>query len=313
MKTVRIILCVLLPIVLLLAPAYLRKQAQSDFFDSVRHKEPQPAYGTVTLYHIVSARTYSGSLTKWLQFCAERYEKKHKGTHIEVEGMTEETYRERVAYGRLPDGYSFFSGMLDRESLQPVGLTSENLREGLFDADYAVPYCVTGYAAIRTEQADVPLPEANATAALMCLEAEGTVCDWRSIGDRLRDESFGALYTAEPVGNFTDAVCWLGVASAASEQTALALREFFAYILDEAQQRTLGQLGAIPARNDVAAEYAAPLLKELAAAYETVQTVDPFLLAAQRDALRSDAEAAYAGDAEAERRFRDRMMQILWK
>ena len=313
MKILRIVLCVLLPLLLLLGPVYFWRQAQSDFFAEVRKREPQPEYGTVTLYHIVSARTYSGSLTNWLRLCAERYEKKHKGTHIEVEGMTEESYRERVAYGRLPDGYSFFSGTIDRESLQPIGLTSENLRAGLFDSEYAVPYCVTGYAAIRTEQSDVPLPEPNPIASLMNEGADGTICDWRSIGDRLRDESFGGLYTVEAIGNFTDAVCWLGIARDASEQTANALREFFVFLLDEAQQRTLGQLGAIPARDDVAVEYAAPFQKELASAYETVQTVDPFLLAAQRDALQSDAEAAYAGDAEAERRFQDRMMQILWK
>ena len=316
MRIFRILLCIALLAALLLAPPFLMRMARRDFFADIYRIEAPKTVGTVTIYHIVSARTYAGSLTTWLQLQAERYEKKHKGVRFVIEGMTEPYYLERVEYGRLPDAYSFFSGALTEDALQPIGMTVDGLREGIQNTDYAVPYCFSGYAALTASQEKVPMPEANPLAARMAarngIETQGVVCDLRAIGDRLRDTSYGGSYAVSAVGNFTDQVCWLGIARDTSAEKAEALRGFFAFLCTESRQRTLGQLGAFPATN-VEAEGLSPELKPIAEAYRTVQTVDPFAYAGARDAVAADAAAADAGDAEADARLQARMVQILWK
>ena len=315
MKVFRIVTSLLLIALLCLSP-YFWKQSQRDFFAELNSTEPPHFSGTVTLYHIVSERTYAGSLTNWLQMCADQYEKKHRGTHIQVEGMTEPYYLERVEYGRLPDAYSFFSGTLSEDALQPILMTSEGLREGLFDTAYAVPYCFTGYASIRSDQNDAPMPEPDPAATIIMengAEENAVITDLRSIGDRLRDESGGGSYSISAAGNYTDAVCWLGIAKGAPELYADALRGFFAYLQEAAQQRTLSQLGAFSVLDTVEPESAYTWMKDLSESYKTVSTFDPFRMAAQRDALISDAWAAISGDSEAKTRFQERIKQILRK
>lgn len=309
-------LCIALLATLLLAPPFLVRMARRDYFADVYRIEPAKTIGTITIYHIVSARTYAGSLTTWLQLQAERYEKKHKGVRFVIEGMSEPYYLERVAYGRLPDAYSFFSGALTEDALQPIGMAAEDLREGLQNTDYAVPYCFSGYAALTASQEKAPMPEANALAARMTawngMEPQGVVCDLRAIGDRLRDTSYGGSYAVSTVGSFTDQVCWLGIARDTSAEKAEALRGFFAFLCTESRQRTLGQLGAFAATN-AEAEGLSPELKPIAEAYRTVETVDPFAYAGVRDAVTADVAAADTGDTEAEARLKARMVQILWK
>ena len=309
MKIFRTITAVLLAAFLLLGPrlVHVSRRAIRTGVQSVATPE---ARVSVTIYHIVSARTYAGSLTSWLKSMAEKYEKKHKGVYLTVEGMTDPYYAERVAYGRMPDGYSFFSGALDADALQPIGLTSDELTEGLFDTEYAVPYGYSGYAAV-TASGNAPLPEANAVAALVAGSTEGIVCDLCTAGDRLRSEEYGGTYALTPIGSFTDQVAWLGIAREADAQKAEVLRGFYAFLREEPQQRALAKLGAYPAL--AAAQGEAVIDKAIDAAYAAVETVDPFAYAACRDALRADAAAALAGDRERATQFWERLRQILWK
>ncbi len=313
MKIFRLILCILLLSALLLAPPYLTRMARRDFFAEHRRLTEPSFSGTVTLYHIVSDRTHTGSLTNWLSTMAEKYEKRNKGTHILVEGMTEPFFLERISYGRIPDGVSFFSGVIDAEDLKLSESTPVLLKEGLFDLDRAVPYCYSGYCSVETDLPKAPMPEEDTVAALLCKAEAGVVTDFRSAGDCVRNEEFGASYRIKSVGNYTDQVGWLGVWKTAGEEQSKALCGFYDFLREEAQQQTLCGLGAFSVLDGV--EDAAPQSdwKDIYAAYRTVLTPDPFALCRNRDALGEDAHLAKEGDPEAKARFEERMAQILNK
>ncbi|MBR0424621.1 MAG: hypothetical protein IJK01_00670 [Clostridia bacterium] len=314
MKVVRIVLCILLLSALLIAPPFLSDMARKDFFAEKR-KLPIPEFsGTVTLYHIVSDRTYAGSLTSWLESNAKLYEKKHKGTHIIIEGMTEPYYLERIQYGRVPDAYSFFSGILEEDLLQPFETEQISLKTGLNDLENAVPYCYSGYCAIESNSNDAPLPEGDPIATvLMNSNAQGVITDFRSAGDCLRRETYGSSYSVSSCGNFTDQVCWLGIDRRTDEEKAHVLADFFAFLRAPLQQQTLSHLGAFSVLQSVTDTAPLREWKEIYTGYQTVTTVDPFQLARNRGALTADAEKAQGGDTEAWIRFQSRIEQILCK
>ncbi len=321
MKPFRICVCILLLAAFAFSPRYLVEQSRRDFFAELRRKDPPGFAGTLVLYHIVSERTYAGSVTAWLQTQADAYGKKHKGTHILVEGMTEPLFWERIAYGRVPDGYSFFSGTLPKDRLQALDAEIVALRPGLFDTAYAVPYFYSGNARLSTEQSKVPLPLQKEIAAMMAekpgetdtppVPAYAVVADLRTVGDALRNEQYGESYTTGSVGNYTDAVCWLGVQSGVSKERTEALRGFYSYLRTEAVQQKLGAIGAMSVLTSVEDAVPNPMLKNIYAAYVTVRTPEPFRLQAERDALLADAVAGLSGDADAARRFTERMTSLL--
>lgn len=316
MKIFRIILCVLLLAAAVLAPPYLVKMARRDFFASLFEREKPAFSGTVVLYHVASKRTMAGSVTAWLNAQAEAYEKKHRGTFVLIEGMTEEQFAKRIAYGRTADGYSFFSGALYPELFQPIGIASERLREGLFDTEWAVPYLYSGYAAIEAEGGTASLPASDPIAALFDERTEktGSVVSLYEAGRaQSGDGTYGAIGKVEPIGSYTDEVCWLGIGRACDEAHAEALRGFFRFLCDRAQQQTLGALGAFSVREDVKDAIEQSRFRPIAETYRFPKTPDPFLLYGQRDRLMLDAEAALSGDGDAERRFRERMDGILGK
>ena len=312
MKIRRLFLCILLLLTAVFGPNYLVPLAQRDFFAEQYRRDPPKFSGTIVLYHIVTQRTYSGSVTDWLQAQADAYEKKHRGVHILVEGMTEPYFLQRLEYDRLPDGYSFFSGALSEDRLQPIGLTTDGLRSGLFDTAFAVPYLYSGYALLTAGQPKIPIPQTEPIAQLTS-EARTEDCvavALRTLGDRLRDEQYGAAYVTKPIGTFTDAVCWLGIAHDTPEEKAEALRGFYAYLREEKQQQKLFALNAFSVLDSVRDSVAQPL-ETIAQVYRSVCTPDPFLWEEQHTALLADATEAMNGSEEARRRFAERLAGIL--
>lgn len=315
-------MCILLLAALAFSPRYLAEQSRRDFFAELRQKDPPGFSGTLVLYHIVSDRTYAGSVTAWLQTQADAYEKKHKGTHILVEGMTEPLFWERIAYGRVPDGYSFFSGVLPKDRLQALDADTVALRPGLFDTAYAVPYFYSGSARLSTEQSKVPLPVQNDIAAMMTEKTEevtdtppvsmyAVVTNLRAVGDALRSEQYGESYTVTPIGNYSDAVCWLGVQRGVSQERAEALHGFYTYLRTDTVQQKLGSLGAMSVLKSVEDAIPTSMLKDVYTTYKTVCTPEPFRLQAEKDALLADAAAGLSDDADAARRFTERMTSLL--
>ena len=140
MRVFRTVCCCALVVFLLFTPAALKNAAQKSFTDARFVRKGKGYQGTIVLYHIVRQRPYTGSLTKWLNDRAEAYEKKHRGTHIAVEGMDDTAFLERLEYGRTADAYSFFSGSVWEELLQPLEDAGTPYREGLFQTERCVPY-----------------------------------------------------------------------------------------------------------------------------------------------------------------------------
>lgn len=321
MKILRMFLCSALILFLLFSPATLVSHAQESFVDA-RFVRKEPEFnGTVVLYHIVRHRPYSGSLTQWLKDRAAEYEKKHKGLFIEIEGMDEAAFYERVENGRKPDAYSFFSGSLYEDRLADLACFDLPLREGLFITEKAAPYCFTGYCRLtrnpdtageRRYYADDVLAARTGGGPNEASEdkADLLYLDLRRAGDLIRYKDGFALASIEPVDGFTDAVCWFGIDRDADRERAKAIRGFLAYLLEPEQQQGLHALGLMSVRSDVKNVPPDAMLKSVFRAYERVQTVDPFLWHTDYDALKADAALARNGDTQAHVRFTNRLHEL---
>lgn len=264
---------------------------------------PEPEYvGTITLYHIVTAKTYQGSVTAFLEERAEAFNARHFGVRITVEGMGEADFQERLSYGRRADMYSFFSGALYEEQLQELDYAPEaELREGLAVMPYAAPWCFSGY--VRTDAGE------TSPIAALANGAEGPVMDLRAWGDIQRNGEMGL--DAAPAGSFTDQVCYLGVARDTDPEKARWCCLFYEYLVSEPTQKMLSALGAFSVRTDVPCPYGNSLLLEMDRAYKKVIAPDPFLYHAHREKLREEAAAALAGDETAKNSFFQRLAIVI--
>ncbi len=321
MKILRIIVCTGMVLFLLFSPAYLVKRAQESYTDP-RFVRKEPAYtGSIVLYHIVRHRPYTGSLTQWLRDRAKIYEKKHKGVFIEIEGIDEDALYERIENGRIPDAYSFFSGSLYPDRLQTIPDLTVPLKPGLKQADRAVPYCYSGYCRL------VRTPESADGKAYYCDDilaarlhagqndaaedrADVLYLDFRLAGDLIRYKEGFALAATEPIDEFTDAVCWIGIDRETDADKANAILGFIAFLSEQESQQSLNALGLMSVRNDVKSTPPDASLKQIFRVYENVRTVDPFRWQAEYDALHADAVLARAGDGEAQNRFINRLQEL---
>jgi hypothetical protein len=320
MKILRMILCAGMICFLLLSPSKLVQGAQESYVDARFQRDPDRYTGSIVLYHIVRHRPYSGSLTQWLRTRAETYEKKHKGTYIEIEGIDEKAFRERMEGGRRPDAYSFFSGSLYPDRLQTIPDLGVSLREGLFRADRCVPYCFSGYCKLlkhpdgagkETYCADEILATRVDAGENTASEEKADILylDLRRAGDLIRYKDGFALSQLEPIDSFTDAVCWLGIDRETDAAKAAAILDFTAFLLTPESQQTLDALGLFSVRSDVRQTPPDPILKRIYKTYRSIQTVDPFLWQQNCDALREDAQKARKGDGEAHTRFTNRLRE----
>ena len=277
--------------------------AVGDSFYVQNRQPPVPVYGgTVTLYHIVTHKTYQGSVTAFLQERAEAFNKQHFGVRIAVEGMGEQDFMERLSYGRRADMYSFFSGALYEELLQAATFAPEaSLRPGLSVTSYAAPWFFSGY--VQTESGETSPVAALANGAV------GAVLDLRAWGDLQRSgEGRGEASFAGP---FTDQVCYLGVDRNTSPEKVEWCLQFYDFLLSEPVQRMLPALGAFSVRTDTPCPYGDGLLVKLDRSYETVTVPDPFRYHVHRTKLLEEAEAALKGDEAAKNNFFQRLAIVI--
>lgn len=297
----RAVCALLMGLFLLYAGPRVGAEAGESFYVKNR-QPPTPEYvGTITLYHIVTHRTYQGSVTAFLQERAESFNGRHFGVRITVEGMGEGDFAERLRYGRRADMYSFFSGALYEERLQAAAFVpGAELRPGLSVTAYAAPWCFSGY--VRAEGGE------NAPIAALANGAQGSVMDLRAWGDIQRA---GGLGEAAWAGAFTDQVCYLAVDRNTEALKAKWCLLFYEYLLSEPTQRMLPALGAFSVRTDVPCPYGNGLLLDLDRAYKRVTAPDPFLYHANRDKLLEEATAALAGDEAAKNHFFQRLAIVI--
>ena len=287
---------------LLYAAPRVGEGAGESFYVKNRQLKSPEYVGTITLYHVVSCKTYQGSVTAFLQERAEAFNRRHFGVRIVVEGMGEADFMERLSYGRRADMYSFFSGALYEELLQAAAFDpGTDLREGLFITDYAAPWCFSGYVKA----------EAGVTAPVAALAngAEGTVMDLRAWGDVQRAGE--VMEDAAAAGPFTDQVCYLGVDRNTAAEKAGWCLSFYGFLVEEPTQRMLSSLGAFSVRTDVPCPYGNALLLDLDRAYTRVTVPDPFLYHTHRTKLLEEATAALAGNEAAKNSFFQRLAIVI--
>lgn len=306
---------------LLFTPKLLIFGAQQSYVDARFVRDTSGYRGTITLYHIVRHKPYIGSLSTWLQKRADEYEKKHRGSHILVEGMDEASFYERLEHGRRADAYSFFSGSLYRDLLQPIEPQQIAYKDGLFETEYCMPYCYSGYVMLDKDPNREGTTEyyvSNVLAAHLD-GGEGTseekadtlYLDLRRAGDLIRYKDGFASGSISPIDSFTDAVCWIGVDRDTEPEKAAVLQSFFQWILTEEVQQKLNPYGLLSVRSDVRDEAPEAVLKPVFKTLASVQTVDPFLWYAEYDTLKEDAALARTGDANAKDRFQKRLRELI--
>ena len=294
--------CALFILLFLLYAAPRVGEGRGESFYVRNRQLAEPEYvGTITLYHIVTSKTYQGSVTAFLQDRAEAFNGRHFGVRVTVEGMGEADFRERLSYGRRADMYSFFSGALYEELLQPAEYDSgTELRPGLSVTPYAAPWCFSGYVKVNVGETEPVAALANS--------AEGPVVDLRTWGDAQRNGETGEAAWAGP---FTDQVCYLGLERTTDPQKAKWCLLFYEYLLSEATQKMLPSLGAFSVRTDVPCPYGNSLLVDLDRAYKELQAPDPFLYHTHKTRLEEEAAAALRGDQAAKNSFFQRLAIVI--
>ena len=295
--------CALLMLLFLLYAAPQVGAGTGESFYVKNRQITEPEYvGTITLYHIVTHRTYQGSVTAFLQERAEAFNKRHFGVRIVVEGMGEGDFLERLSYGRRADMYSFFCGALGEEELQKAAFVPEaDLRPGLSVTPRAAPWCFSGY--VQTSEGETE------PVAALANGAAGTVIDLRAWGDMQRQGEAGAS-TVCP-GAFTDQICYLGIDRNTGAEKAKWCLFFYDYLLSEPTQKMLPSLGAFSVRADVPCPYGNALLLDLDRAYKAVIVPEPFLYYTHKAQLLADAQAALAGDESAKNNFFQRLAIVI--
>ena len=263
MKFLKPLMCILLILFLLFSPKYLLSGAKEQFVDTRFVRDQNLYRGTITLYHITRHRPYQGSLTNWLQKRADEYEKKHRGSSIVVEGMSEETFYERIEHGRRADAYSFFSGSVYADLLKTIdGVENLPLREGLFQTDRCIPYCYSGYVKLTRNTAtasDKTYYFNDILAAYLNggendaeeLKADTLYLDLRRAGDLMRYKEGFQTAELKAIDSFTDAVCWIGIDRDTDDEKTEVLLSFVRSLLSESSQQKLNALGMFSVRNDV--------------------------------------------------------------
>ena len=316
---------------LLLMPARLQKGRGEEFYRA-NHLSSPPAYeGTFVLWHVVSQKTYQGSVTKLLQALAEEFSSAHYGLRIEVAGMGEEDFQERLSMVREPDLISFFTGALPQEQLRPMQWRElPVLRPGLAAGEYACPWFFSGYAyaASTLEYGEKPSSGAGGYAEaipgayygfsgadktreeFLAGKAQCALADLRAYGDLVRREA-GPEWAAVPAGDFTDQVCYMGVFRRGREGSEACLARFMEFLLQKKSQRALSALGAFSVLQDGEQSFSLSFLEETNKAYAHVTTPDPFAYYSHKAALEEEAAAALQGDMQAEKRFFERLRVVI--
>lgn len=327
----RALLAVGILLYLVLMPGVLSQGRGVDFYRQNRVLKEVSYEGTFVLYHVAREKTYQGSVTKFLKTLAEGYEKTHYGLHIEVVGMGEEDFLERLDMGREPDMVSFFSGQLPKEQLRSMDWGElPAFRPGLSASEYACPWLFSGYvySAPLLEEGEKVQGEGNyispiagayygllegdkSLEAYAAGKAQGGLTDLRAYGDLVRK---GTEWQGQAAGSFTDEVCYMGVFRRGREGSEECLRSFMTYILEEKQQGSLSALGAFSVLEKGWGTFSGgegEVLKRVDRAYEEVVCPEPFLYYSHRAALLEEAEGTLAGDEGAEKRFFERLHVVI--
>lgn len=317
MKRLHKICLLLLAAALLFAPLVLSEGIRIKAERETDRLPPVLYQGTATLYHIVSERTLTGSVTNWLKERAQAFEKSHHGAHLAIEGMSETDFFERIANGRPADGYSFFTGALYPEFFRPLPSllrSKDSYRVGITANDYAIPYFFS--CDVLVGKADIALRSEGVWAEpLTAARLDILPCEQKSAAGWILDLNAAAAKVEEdtslkfhPLDGFTAAVCYLGISQTAEDESVQILTDFYEFLVGEESQTLLEQLGAFSVLDGIDPQNDARLL-ELSLSFRTVRAPDPFRWNAEYDALCAEAERSLT-EQSAKERFRERFQGL---
>lgn len=112
-KLFTLLLSAFVVLFLLASPALIAGGVHKNVY-TIREAEKREKYqGTLTVWHVVSFKTGSGSGVSLLKNRATTFERGNPYVYIDVIGMTKEEYDQRTARGESPDILSYPMGMFD--------------------------------------------------------------------------------------------------------------------------------------------------------------------------------------------------------
>ena len=123
----------------LTAPAFIASGIGKSIYE-VRQDERQTRFqGKISLWHVVSFKTPRSSGYSLLKNRMRELEKQLPYVYIDVEGMTLEDARARMAAGERPDVISYPAGAFDEKGM--MGLERRRVLSYAAQDGRAYPYC----------------------------------------------------------------------------------------------------------------------------------------------------------------------------
>ena len=150
-----ILITILIALYLLYAPNIIMKGIEQSRVSRWENKQEDFA-GIIDVWHIVSFKAHTGSVSSWIAARASEIEEKYFGVFINVSAMTVDEYIARVERGERADIYSFPLGLEysdkflppEYDSITPAlnAIRSSLIHTGQYEGVlYALPYMYSGY------------------------------------------------------------------------------------------------------------------------------------------------------------------------
>lgn len=280
----RILSAILIPLIALFIiylPQYASDDLHRNRFNEWLMHEEEPFSGNITIWHIVGFKPYVGSLGNLLKSAAGTIEKKHFGVYVNIEAISVEEAKSRIADGEYPDAFSFPAGFCDETIL--LSLDNGTLErfekltyctKGMINSNiYALPYAAScrlflyypskytpndmnisnfpnasdGLSPVIESQ-DIELAEKNSFEDFRKGKVDFCVADVRAAGDLQRSVLTGKAEYFEviPFENCTELVQYFGIYKGCSEQKMSYIIEFFASIYSKNNRAGICELGLYP-------------------------------------------------------------------
>lgn len=272
-KTVSFLLLAAMLLLLVMLPKYASGLLSAhDTLEYFRpHKEPFS--GTISIWHAVGFKPYSGSMGAWIEKYTKRIEKRHFGVFFDMKAMSAEEARARIGKGEFPDIISFPAGLLQGSELRPIEQQAAEPEGGDGGtAPKAIPLAASCELILYSPDS-TELPESGPseeTAREFTFEqfklgkAPCCICDVRGAGDmqRLLERNKVSLFSVMPFKTDTELVQYFGISEALAEEKEQYARELLELLTSSPAQNELAELGLLPLALNEEAEFEQSFLSE---------------------------------------------------
>ena len=214
-------------------------------------------HGTVTVWHVVKVRPFTGSIGSWLSTIARKIERSRSSVYFDVVSMTEAEAERRIANGELPDVISFPSGFIQPYMLCPIDLTFDfDVSSGTVDnVLYAVPYAASArFILYRCSGDDIEsissekLEElTSSTEAFKSGKADACIADARLTADMIKSIEAGKTesFDVMPFEKAATLVQFLGITQRAKQEKLPLIENFIDLVTSSQNAASLSRLGIL--------------------------------------------------------------------